>query len=218
MKINEITEGVFSNLAKHYGGEENYNATSQWAAPLAAKGKDWVKSKLAGTSATGTPPPSEPTEPVEPTNTAGAGAIGQMATQLQAAPHTTATGGVTQQTPGVTRNKASATNPNQPVAPTAKATVPKATVPAKTRKTKALSPDEERMLQMSLKQQAAKAAQPGPTPTRAEIAQNIAAAQTPMLPSQKVAATQQAQALTPEQERQAAVDQWLARTQMAPKQ
>ena len=43
MKINEITEGVFSNLAKHYGGEENYNATSKWAAPLAAKGKDWVK-------------------------------------------------------------------------------------------------------------------------------------------------------------------------------
>jgi hypothetical protein len=199
MKINDITEGwgnVFKKMGRDFvglqPGEKMYNKPA---------------------STTGTPSPSEPTELPEPTNTAGAGAIGQMATQLQTVPHTTATGGVTQQTPGVTRNKASATNPNQPAAPTAQATAP-----AKTGKTKALSPDEERMLQMSLRQQAAKTAQSGPTPTRAEIAQSIAAAQTPMLPSQKVAATQQAQALTPEQERQAAVDQWLAQTQMVPKQ
>jgi len=187
MKINEITEGVFSNLAKHYGGEENYNATAKWAAPYATKGKEWVKSKLAGTSATGTPPPSEPIEPVEPTNTAGASAIGQMATQLQTVPHTTATGGITQQTPGVTRNKASATNPNQPVAPTAQATVP-----AKTGKTKALSPDEERMLQLSLRQQAAKATAPGVIPP---------AGQASVAPAV-----------------QAAADKQLARTQMTPKQ
>jgi len=201
MKINEITEGVFSNLAKHYGGRANYDATSKWATPLAAKGKDWVKSKLAGTSTTGTPPPSDPMEPAEPADTAGAGAFGQMATQMQAQPYTTATGGTTQLTPGVTKNTASATNPNLPTAPIKSPA-------AKAGKTKALSPDEERMLQLSLKQQAAKSSQPTPT------------AQTPILPSQKVAATQQAQTLTPDQIRKAkqvAAGQ-AARTQMIPKQ
>jgi hypothetical protein len=200
MKINEITEGVFSNLAKHYGGQENYNATSKWAAPLAAKGKDWVKSKLAGTSATGTPPPSEPIEPTEPTSTAGAGAFGQMATQMQTQPHTTATGGTTQQTPGVTKNTASATNPNLPAAPV------KAPA-AKAGKAKALSPDEERMLQLSLRQQAAKSSQPTVAP------------QAPILPSQKVASTQQAQALTPDQIRKAkqVAAAQAAQAQMTPK-